>query len=306
MSNPSLRFSRVPALRPGSHVRLVAPCGPFDREAFERGVAKLRKSWVVTYDESIFESEGFLAGSDARRLAELNAALTDQGVDAIIAARGGYGSMRLLPDLDPQLIARANKLLVGFSDMTALHAAWQRAGLRSIHGSMVASLGNAPDERLERWINALSGHAPYSGHSPRWVTRGRVVAPVVGGNLAVLCALLGTPYFPPVDDAILFIEDVGEAPYRVDRMLTTLTLAGVFERAAGVLVGEFTKANAEGDGRNVNDVLRERLGRIDRPVYCGVPAGHVEDNWEIPLGGVAELDADRGSITFLEGAVQGG
>lgn len=301
---PSDRFARLPPLRPGSHLRVIAPSSPFDREAFQRAVTRLRERFTVTYDEGLFERAGFLAGSDERRLGELRAALRDPGVHAVVAARGGYGAMRLLPELDVAEIARARKLLVGFSDVTALHALWQHAGLRSLHGSMMAALGRLPEPRIERWVRALEGYVPLSGHGARWSTRGRVVAPLVGGNLALLCALLGTPYFPPVDGAILLIEDVGEAPYRIDRMLTSLRLAGVFTRAAGVLVGDFTRCAAQADGRTVEEVLHERLSTLDRPVLCGVPIGHDDENWEVALGALVELDADRGHVTFLQGAVE--
>lgn len=298
------RFAALPALGPGSHLRLIAPSGPFDRDGFLVAVERLRRRFTVTYDDGIFDRQAYLAGGDERRLGELRAALADPAVDALVAARGGYGAMRLLPGLDVAEVARARKLLVGFSDITALHALWQRAGLRSLHASMIAALGRLPEERVERWSAALAGELPAEELAGRWSTRGRVVAPVVGGNLAVLCALLGTPYFPPVDGAILLLEDVGEAPYRIDRMLTSLQLAGVFERAAGVLLGDFTRCEPQRDGRTVDEVLRERLGGLARPVLCGLAIGHGDsENLEVPLGAPAELDADRGCVTFLQGAV---
>lgn len=298
------RFAPVRALRPGGHLRVIAPSSPFDRDAFERGVARLRERYVVTYDARVFERDAYLAGGDARRLDELHAALADDAVDAIACARGGYGAMRLLPSIDLELVARARKLLVGFSDVTALHAVWQRAGLRSLHASMIAALGKLPEERTRRWERAVEGYEPFRGHGAPLRTSGRVVAPVVGGNLAVLAALLGTPHFPPVDGCVVLLEDVGEAPYRVDRMLTSLRLAGVFERAAGVLVGDFTRCEPRDDGRTVDAVLSDRLGDLPVPVVGPVPIGHSDaENWEIALGGRVELDADRGLVTFLQAAV---
>ncbi len=292
------------ALHKGSHVRIVAPSSPFEREGFERAVAKLRERWVVTYRDSMFETEAFLAGSDARRTEELNAALDDPEVDAIVAARGGYGAMRILPGLSVAKIASAKKLLVGFSDVTALHALFQRAGLRSLHASMVSALGRLPDARIERWMRALEGELPFAPHACAWRTSGRVVAPLVGGNLAVLAALLGTPHFPPVDGAILLIEEVGEPPYKIDRMLTSLSLAGVFDRIAGVLVGDLTRCAPGPDGRTVDEVLTSRLASTGLPALMRAPIGHEEDeNWEVALGGLVDLDADRGIVTFLQGAV---
>ncbi|MFO0573549.1 MAG: LD-carboxypeptidase [Polyangia bacterium] len=299
------RFVAPRALGPGSHLRLIAPAGPFDRDAFQVAVERLRRRFTVTYDDGIFDRQAYLAGDDARRLGELRAALADPAVDALVAARGGYGAMRLLPGLDVAEVAQARKLLVGFSDLTALHALWQRAGLRSLHASMIAALGRLPEQRLERWSAALRGELPVEEIPGRWSTRGKVVAEVVGGNLAVLCALLGTPYFPPVDGAILLLEDIGEAPYRVDRMLTSLRLAGIFARTAGVLLGDFTRCEPQRDGRTVDEVLRERLGDLACPVLCGLAVGHGDsENLEVPLGALAELDADRGCVTFLQGAVE--
>jgi muramoyltetrapeptide carboxypeptidase len=286
---------------------VIAPSSPFDREAFERGVARLRARYTVSYDEAIFVRDGFLAGSDARRVDELHRALADDDVDAIACGRGGYGAMRLLPSIDVALVARAAKLLVGFSDVTALHAVWQRAGLRSLHASMVAALGRIPEARVARWTRAVEGYVPFSGHDAAIRNRGRVTAPLVGGNLAVLAALAGTPFFPPVDGAVVLLEDVAEAPYRVDRMLTTLRLSGALDRAAGVLIGDFTRCDPGADGRTVDEVLRDRLLDLPIPVLGPVPVGHSDDeNWEVALGGLVDLDADRGLVTFLQGAVGAG
>ena len=301
------RFAPVRGLRAGGHLRVIAPSSPFDRETFDRGVARLRERYVVTYDEGLFDREGFLAGSDARRLAELHAALADPGVDAIACARGGYGAMRLLPSIDLELVRSSRKLLVGFSDITALHAVWQRAGLRSLHGSMISALGRSFEGRVERWTRAVEDHVPFTGQGGALRTRGRVTAPLVGGNLAVLAALVGTPFATPVDGCVLLIEDVGEAPYRVDRMLTSLRLAGVLDRVAGVLVGDFTRCDPREDQRSVDEVLADRLGDLPVPVLGRVPIGHGDDeNWEVALGGLVDLDADLGRVTFLQSAVAPG
>ena len=301
------RFERVRGLRPGGHLRVIAPSGPFDRSRFDRGVMRLRERYTVTFDDGIFARDAYLAGSDARRVAELHAALRDDTVDAIAAGRGGYGAMRLLPSIDLDLVARSKKLLVGFSDVTSLHVLWQRAGLRSLHGSMVAALGVLPEDRVARWMKAVEGYVPFSAEKSRWKTQGRVVAPLVGGNLANLAALVATPFFPPVDGCVLLLEDVGEVPYRVDRLLTTLRLAGVFSRVAGVLVGDFTRCDPGEDGKTVQAVLEERLGDLGLPALMHVPVGHDDaENWEVALGGLVELDADRGIVTFLQGAVAPG
>ncbi|MFW6067564.1 MAG: S66 peptidase family protein [Myxococcota bacterium] len=282
---------------------MVAPSSPFDREAFERGVARLGQRYQMRYGEALFERRGFLAGSDDRRANELLRALRDPEVDAVVAARGGHGATRILPRIDAGEVRRACKLLVGFSDVTALHAVWARAGVRSIHGPMVAALGRAEAAVVERWEAAVEGRLPEPLDGLEPVREGRAEGPLVGGNLAVLAALAGTPYAPPVAGCVLFLEDVGERPYRVDRMLTTLRLAGWLDRVAGIVVGSFHDSPPGPDGVTVEQVLREALSEAPVPVLMGVPAGHADDNLELPLGAPVRIDASAGRLTFLEPAV---
>ncbi len=296
-----MRFEPVPALRPGAHVRVLAPASPFPEEPFARGLAALRERYHVSLGASLRARDAYLAGPDAARLADLSAALADPEVDAIVAARGGYGVTRLLPSLEVAAIARRPRLLVGFSDLTALHAAWARAGLRSVHASMVTGLGRGGEAERAAWVAACEG-APPGPIEGRGAIRGGVAeGPLVGGNLAVLCALLGTPFAPPLDGAIVLLEDVGEAPYRVDRMLTQLRQAGL-RRARGVALGEFTACAARDDGREVPHVLADRLGDLGIPVLAGLPVGHGADNAPLPLGAPCRLDADRGALLPLEPA----
>lgn len=292
-------FSPVPALAPGAHVRVIAPASPFPKHDFEAGVARLRERYTVTYDETIFAKDAYLAGDDDRRADELRRALTDDGVDAVVAARGGYGATRLLDRVDVGDVRP--RLLVGFSDLTALHALFARAGLRSLHGSMVAALGRGDAEMLDRWIAAVEGAPPPPFEELETIAPGRADGPLVGGNLAVLHALVGTPYAPPLDGAVLFLEEVGEAPYRVDRMLTTLRQAGWFRRVRGVAIGQLTRCVAGPDGREITHVVRERLRDLGIPVIAGVPAGHEDPNADLPLGAPVSLDADRGTLTCHEG-----
>ncbi len=294
--------SPVPALFPGAHVRVIAPASPFPEDDFARGLARLRERYTVSFDPSILAKDGYLAGDDARRLDELRRALTEDGVDAVVAARGGYGTTRLLDRIDPSTVRP--RLLIGFSDLTALHALFARAGLRSLHASMVAALGRGSDAALARWIVAVEGAvpAPFEGLDP--IAPGRAEGPLVGGNLSVLHALVGTPYAPPIDGAILFLEEVGEAPYRVDRMLTTLRHAGWLARVAGIAIGQLTRCTPGPDGREISHVLRDRLGDLGIPVVGGVPAGHDEENAELPLGAPVELDGHRGALAFREGVAR--
>ena len=283
---------------PRGHIRVVAPAGSFDAEAFARGVKCLRTRYRVSYDDAIMERRGYLAGDDGRRLKELVEAIEDPDVDAIVAARGGYGTTRLLDGLNPQLVVDNPKLLVGFSDITALHALWARAGVGSLHGSMVATLGGLNEALSTRWMRAAEGALPPELTDLTALSPGRASGPLLGGNLAVLSALVGTAHFPPIDGAVLFLEDVSERPYRVDRMLTSWRSAGLLTRPAAVVLGAFCQCESATDGVGVEEVLAERLGDLGVPVLMGLPAGHLDDNLELPFGHRVQVDGDGGRLSF--------
>lgn len=276
-------------------LRVVAPSGPFDAELFAAGLAFLRERYEVRHRPDVLDRDGFLAGSDQRRLDELEEALADPEAVAIVAARGGYGTTRLLPDLCVDRIRDAGKPLVGFSDITALHALWQRAEVSSLHGSMVAALGRSDPETRAEWIAALEGDAPPLGGLEEWAA-GSAEGPLVGGNLAVLGALVGTPYAPPLEGALLLLEDIGERPYRIDRVLTSMRHAGWLQRVAGVVVGELKDCRAGSDGVTPEAVLRERLGDLGVPVAGALPVGHGVVNTPLWLGRRYRLDAGAGSL----------
>lgn len=286
------------ALRPGMRIRVIAPSSPFPVEDFARGVELLRARYEVEYEPAITERAGYFAGSDERRARELIAAIEGDAVHAIVAARGGYGATRLLDRVPAQLVARHPKLLVGFSDVSALHALWARAGQGALHGTMVATLGRADAARAQRFMRALEGERPAALTGLRAIAGGRARGPLLGGNLAVLSALIGTPYALPLAGCVLFLEDVGERPYRVDRMLTTWIQAGLLAQPRAIVLGAFSEAQPGADGVSVEQVLEERLSALGIPVLAGVPAGHVEDNLELPLGAIVEVDAARGTLAF--------
>jgi muramoyltetrapeptide carboxypeptidase len=293
----STAFLRL-ALRPGMRIHAIAPSSPFPVDDFERGVARARERYDVSYDPDIMTREGYFAGSDERRAAELLRALQDDSVHAIVAARGGYGATRLLDRLAPEVVARKPKLLVGFSDVTALHALWARAGLCTLHGSMLAALGRASEPLLQRWLRALEGVMPAPITGLTVLASGRARGPLLGGNLAVLSALIGTPYAPPLAGCVLFLEDIAERPYRVDRMLTSWQQAGWLQQPRAVVLGAFRDAAPGPDGVSVERVLCERLENLGIPVLAGVPAGHLDDNLELPFGAIVEVDGAAGSLTF--------
>ena len=299
---------RAPRLAPGDPVRVIAPSGPVPKEAFAAGLEVLRARYDVRHDDGVFAREGYLAGSDERRLAELTAALADRDARAIVMARGGYGLMRLLPFIDVGALVARPRPIVGFSDGTALLALAARAGVASIHGPVVTQLGNLASadqralfERLETpgpslLLEGLEGLIP-----------GRVRGPLIGGNLEMFSRLIGTPYLPDVAGAILFFEDLGERPYRIDRLLAHLDLAGIFGAASGVLLGDFSGCRepeaTRADSPTAEEVLVDRLGRLSIPVALGGAFGHGTRNRALPYGTLCELDTAAGTLTALDGAV---
>lgn len=255
--------------------------------------------WELSDGDALFDSAGFLAGSDARRLADLKSALTDPTIHGLIAARGGYGSTRLLPSLSSDLVRAAGKWLVGFSDVTALHALWARAGLCSLHGPMVCSLGEAPSATRDEWFALLEGAPPRPWQALEVVRPGRASGRLFGGNLTVLAALVGTPYFPPLDGVVLALEDIGERPYRLDRTLTAMLQAGALAGVRAIVLGQFTLCDPGPDGTTADEVLRERLGTLGVPMLANGSFGHVPDNRPLLFGAWTEVDADRGELRFV-------
>ena len=290
-----------PALPPGSLIGLVAPAGPMDAERLAR-VPALYASYG--YRCRLYPCcqprEGYLAGPDAARLADLHAALADPEVDAIHAIRGGYGCMRILDGVDAALLRANPKLLIGYSDLTALHALWARDGLPSLHAPMSDMLlpGREADQgalfaTLQQGLRAGDVLAPERDPGGLRVP-GRATGRLIGGNLSLVAALLGTPWAWNAEGAILFLEDVNEELYRVDRLLTQLRLAGVFDAVAGFVLGSFTAATSP------QALLGEMLGALGKPVLGGWPTGHGTPNRPLPLGVQVELDATVGCITLRE------
>lgn len=284
-------------LSEGGRLAVVAPAGPIQEAAlFHVGLKRLRSRYHVVYSPELFSRRGYLAGDDQRRSQELMGALADPAVDAILAARGGYGSMRLLDMVGVERVRAANKLLIGFSDVSALHALWAHAGLQSVHAPMVAAFATIDEINWQRWIAVVESGDPLQLHGLDVWAKGKATGPLLGGNLATVHALLGTPYALPLKGAVLFLEDVGEAPYRIDRMLSTLRLNGAFDRVAGILVGGFTDADPGLHTTTAEEVLKEHLGSLPIPVLAGVPAGHVPNNTPLRLGATVTIDTATGSV----------
>lgn len=285
-----------------------------DAERFARGVAEIeRLGFAVRVGDGVLSRSGFTAGSAEARLAQLHALFADPEVRAIVCARGGAGVLHLLPGLDAPLVAAHPKLVLGYSDVTALHLALGQLGLPSLHGPMVAwelADGEAAYDRASLW-HALTGEGePWvSGPELLPVRDGAAEGVLRGGCLSLLAACAGTPWALRTagEPTILFLEDVGEAPYRVDRMLRQLRLSGALEGVRGVALGEMRGCRPAPDaGYRLEDVVVEALGPLDGPVAIGLSSGHVSAaNVTLPLGVKARLACGGGGarLQVCEAAV---
>lgn len=312
------KIRRPARLREGMTVGLVSPASNVWENEDIRFAADVVKSlgFEVKAGANLYERDQYLAGSDEARAADLNAMFADSGVDAVFCLRGGYGSARILPLLDYRTIAANPKVLLGYSDITALlNGIHRHTGLITFHGPIAAQ--NFTDYTLEEFRKVLvkssapvplGAPPPFDGGPGRVERENRISrfrgsrarGRLVGGNLSLVASLLGTPYEPDFRGRILFLEDVEEAPYRIDRMLTQLRLAGKLNEVAGIAFGKFTEADTDENTFSVEQVLRDRTADLEIPVVRGLMIGHVDDQTVIPVGAMAELDGDRGSLTLLE------
>lgn len=285
-------------LQPGDRVAVVAPSGPFPMERYERGRAVLIDRGFEVVEHLPPERHRYLAGTDEQRLEGIHRALSDPSVRAIFAARGGYGAMRLLPSLDLQALARSGRPLVGFSDVTAIHLPLQRLGSRSVHGPVLTRLGEEPPDAVERLFSLLAGEVPQPLQG-RTVVPGGAAGHLIGGNLSVLTRLLGTPYMPDLHGAILLLEDVGERPYRLDRLFTHLRLAGITDQVAGFVLGDFTGCDDPEAGIEGPALMDELVAATGKPTIAGLPIGHADRHLAVPLG--ARVHIEGGALHFDEG-----
>jgi len=300
-----------PRLRPGDTISIVAPAGTVEqRDGFQRGASTLeRLGFRVRFDERIFQTSRYLAGDDSARAEELMRAFEDDSVQAVMALRGGYGCARLIPYLAEKRLRRHPKLFMGFSDLTTLHLFFRRRfGWVTVHGPMAASptLGSMKSDQENHLVSLLTdpGYLPALGFDAleTWVP-GAAEGMLTGGCLAIIEASLGTPYEIKTEGKILFLEDQGEPPYKLDRMLTHLRLAGKLQSVSGVLLGSFLDCEPDQGNYTANDILREILGDLQVPIIAGFPAGHGAENWALPLGVRVRLNAGARTLQFLNPAV---
>jgi muramoyltetrapeptide carboxypeptidase len=289
-----------PFLEPGHTIGIPAPASLYDQGLFEKGVQVLEGWGFKTRPgRSRIRKKRFLAGSDPERAAELAEMFLDPGIKAVICARGGYGAMRLLERLDYRVIKKNPKLFIGFSDITVLLTAfWGKAGLLTFHGPVVTTLARTGPVFREQLRSILLGGLPETILLPPAgkISGGRATGVLLGGNLTLLTHLIGTPLEPSWKGAILFVEDQGEEPYRLDRLLVHLRLAGVLDRISGLLLGQLSEGKiADPDW----ELFRENFNGLNIPIWKGLPIGHGRDNLTLPIGAPVELDGDTGQLNFL-------
>lgn len=313
--------AKGPRLRPGDTVGLIEPASrsdeTFDMVLVEEAVRAM--GLVPKRGKNVMGQFGYLAGQDKDRASDLTAMFADKEVRAIFAVRGGWGSARLLPFVDWDVVRANPKFVLGFSDITALHMAIAaKGGAITLHGPNASSAWGKTSVESFRQVAWDAATPLYTNPATsedrlvqrRWRTQtlhpGKAQGRLLGGNLTVLTALAGTPYLPSFDGAILFLEDVGEAEYRIDRMLTQIDQAGVLSKLAGVVFGQCTDCKAP-DGSTspftLADILQQHLGSLGVPAYQGAWFGHITDQFTLPVGALAEIDADAGTLRLLEPAV---
>ena len=296
---------RPPRLKSGDSIGIVAPASPFDVNLFDRGIRTLKSNgFRIHIPDDLYADQGYFAGSDEHRADLIHRLFADQTINAIVCAKGGFGSMRLLPLLDFALIEKNPKIFLGHSDISALLSALgNETGLVTFHGPVATSISNAPEKTKQAVIEAISSDRPLEFTCANGMTihPGVVSGPICGGNLTTLCHLVGTPFAPGFNDHILFLEDRGEAPYRIDRMLSHMKLAGCFRKLAGLILGDFIDC---GEKQEIRRIVTDVFAGSSLPIMAGFEAGHRKQNLTIPFGLEATLDADKHTLSFGQAATK--
>jgi muramoyltetrapeptide carboxypeptidase len=312
---------KPPRLKAGDNLAIVAPGSYISEEELQDSIKNLNQlGFETTYSEKILLQSGYFAGSDKDRAEDLMEKFSDKSVKGIVCARGGYGCSRILQMLDYNIIRSNPKVLIGYSDITALlYGIYQKSGLISFHGPVGTSTFNdysvnnfkkvlINPERTSLFPNSTNGDDE-NAYGVTSILKGKAKGRLVGGNLAIMVSLIGTEFDVDYSKKIIFIEEIGEEPYRIDRMLTQMIQSGKFKNAAGVMMGIFRNCEAKQKDPSFSktftlmEVLNDRLNSLKIPVVYGMSFGHVKDKFTIPFGALAELDADKQTFTLLEKAV---
>jgi len=295
-------FRSPKPLTPGARVALIAPAGPLTKEdELPRALDNARAfGWDPVVGKNAQRRLGYLAGDDRARLDDLNQALQDETIDALWCLRGGYGMIRILDGIDYHALETNPKPIIGYSDITALHAAVQRkCWLISYHGPTAREpMSSFSRVSLERAVVQQTDPCGAAAGA-RALSVGKADGRLAGGNLAVLASLCGTPYAPDLSDCILILEDINEPVYRIDRMLQQLKLSGMLRGCKAVAFGECVKCpdDAGGGARPFDEVLGEIVRELRVPCIAGIPVGHIAEQWTIPLGAMATLDAESCTLS---------
>ena len=303
----SIAIRKPPRLKRGGTIGVVATAGCVDADSLSRGINVLKKQgFEIALSPRIHERKGYLAGDERQRARDLQEFFQRPDIDAIFCARGGFGSIQLLPHLNVEAIRSNPKIFVGCSDVTILlNWVLQHCGIVTLHGPMVAmEFARGVDGRTKEyfWQTILGEKESWETKLTTTIQPGIVEAPMVGGCLSLLVTTLGTPYEIDTGGKLLFLEDVGEKPYRIERMLTHLKMAGKLDRLAGLVFGDFIQCEPEGP-RGIMQIITEMFRDAPYPVLMGLAAGHGEENLTLPFGVKMALDGHTGTLSLLESPV---
>lgn len=287
-------------LREGESIGVIAPAGPVTPLELQPSIEFLESSGhPIIPAPHIYRQQDYLAGEDHLRLEDFHAMFLNEKVKAIICVRGGYGSMRLLNDIDFDMIQEHPKIIVGYSDITALLLGlYQKTGLITFHGPVIREISKNNHKNLENLIKVIrSGDQPdFDLQEAKALKSGNAIGTLIGGNLSLICHLVGTPYLPSMKGALLFIEDCEEPIYRIDRMLNHLKLSGLLKEISGLIGGHFKDC---GDQKAIDQLILEVVSDLNIPVVSGMSFGHGTVNTTLPIGCKAELDTKRMGLTLM-------
>ncbi len=307
------RFQAPPKLQKGDTIGICAPAGALRRkeEVSEFTAILNAMGFKVKVGKHVYEKYGYFAGTDAQRAEDFNTFIQDEEVQGIFFLRGGWGCARILDFLDYEAMQLNRKVIMGFSDATSLlNVITQQLGIVTYHGPSGNSTWNAYSKKYIKNVLMSDALTTFennaSDHKIITYQSGKASGYLFGGNLSVITSMLGTSYFSFVDRSLLFLEEVGEEPYRIDRMLTQLKQAGIFQKCTGVILGSFRKCTAEEPDRafTLEEVFEQHFGDMEIPVYYGAQIGHTVNKFTIPIGTSAEMDADTGTIRLLQKSVR--
>lgn len=304
------------ALKFGDTIGLISPASPTSKVNVEKAKDKLiEMGFKIKMGKSPYQAYGYLSGSDEIRANDINNMFSDKEVDGIICLRGGYGTPRILDLINYEVVKNNPKVFVGYSDITALHIAFtQKSNLVTFHGPMATSdmIGSFSEFSKDSFLKATMKGEPIGkilnpeGEEISIIKGGVAEGPIIGGNLSLIVDTIGTPYEINVKGKILFIEEIGEDPYKIDRMINQLRLSGKLKEAEGIILGDFNNCDIgkHPESLSLKQIFKDHIEPIGKPCIYNIQAGHCEPNITLPFGVRARLDADKKEVTILQSAVK--